>query len=92
MENPATRLCQMVLQGANGFPVVFSLVGDKLHLFVLSNSNSFLLSIPEAMFEGHAVELCLPVTDQIMQTYELAVESSKQLNDLYFSVVLGSGW
>ena len=72
--------------------MVFSLVGDKLHLFVLSNSNSFLLSIPEAMFEGHAVELCLPVTDQIMQTYELAVESSKQLNDLYFSIVLGSGW
>ena len=92
MENPATRLCQMVLQGANGFPVVFSLVGDKLHLFVLSNSNSFLLSIPEAMFEGHAVELCLPVTDQIMHIYELAVKSSKQLNDLYFSVVLGSGW
>ena len=72
--------------------MVFSLVGDRLHLFVLSNSNSFLLSIPEAIFEARAVDLCLPVTDQIMQTYELAVESSKQLNDLYFSVVLGSGW
>ena len=58
----------------------------------LSISNSCLLAIPEAIFEGHAVELVLPVTDQIMHTYELEVKSSKQLNDLYFSVVLGSGW
>jgi hypothetical protein len=67
-------------------------VGGMETMSVLADSNSRLLAIPEAIFEGHAVELCLPGTDQIMQTYELAVESSKQLNDLYFSVVLGSDW
>ena len=74
------------------FPGSFLSSGISSICSVVSISNSCLLSIPEAIFEGHTVELCLSVTDQIMQTYELAVESSKQLNDLYFSVVLGSGW
>jgi hypothetical protein len=82
----------MVLQGANGFSGVFSFVEDKLDLFGIGQFEFVLAVHIEAIFEGHTVELCLPGTDEIMLTYERAIGSSKQLNGLYFSVVLGSGW
>lgn len=49
-------------------------------------------AIHETIFDGRTLELYLPGADQTMQTYKLAVGSSKQLNGLYFRVVLGSGF